>query len=101
MSKSTYKRMQQSLRDHLRARKQKVEEAMIAAGLSWTPGGYPVNPTEKQAYNAGFQRSCHAAWKAACRGDLIQERWDLADSTAAGNGETDGWNTVASALAGI
>ena len=82
MSKSTYKRMLQSLHDIQAARKRKVEAAMTAAGLSWQPGGYPVNPSEREAYRAGFQRSCHAAWQAACRGDLIQERWDLADSTA-------------------
>lgn len=101
MSKSTYKRLQQSLQDHLAARKRKVEAAMTAAGLSWHPARYPVNPTETEAYRAGFQQSCNAAWKAACRGDLIQERWDLADSTSVGNGETDGWNAVAKALSRI
>lgn len=99
MSRSTYERLRQSDADRLRHRKQMVEAKLKAANLSSECGGYPVNPDEFTARNAGYQRGCHWAAQAAVRGESISERWDMADSTAAGNGEQDGWNAVVHAMA--
>lgn len=99
MSRSTYVRMQRADADRLAHRKQIVEAKLKAANLSSECGGYPVNPDEFTAYNAGFQRGCHWASQDAFRGQAISERWDMADSTAAGCGEQDGWNAVVHALA--
>ena len=98
MKTSTYKRMQQSSEDWSRSLKEKVEAAFTAAQLTWQPGVNPVNPDERTAWEAGFQRGCHWAWQSACRGEKLNERFDLADSTAAGGGEQDGWNAAAKAL---
>ncbi len=99
MAKSTYQRYLQSSEDFNKHRRSRVEAKFSAAGLSWQTGGYPMNADEDAAFNAGFQRGCHAAWQAACRGENVLERWDMADSTAAGNGEQAGWNAAAKALA--
>lgn len=98
MGVSTYKRMKQSAEDAVKHRRSFVESKFTAAGLSWDCGGYPTNPDAETAYNAGFQRGCHWAFQSACAGQQIDIRWDMADSTSAGNGEQDGWNAAVEAM---
>lgn len=99
MKTSTYQRMQQSVSDQVRNRRARIDAAFKRAGLTADNGGYPTNPDEKTAYNAGFQRGCHWAYQAAAlHATGISERWDMADSTAAGQGEQDGWNAAVKAI---
>jgi len=99
MRVSTYQRHQQRDADISKIRRERIDAAFQKAGLSSTCGGYPINPTDEDAYNAGFQRGCHWVYQAAAdRGERISERWDMADSTYAGHGEHDVWNAAAHAL---
>lgn len=99
MARSVYQRSQQSLDDHKRNRLAIVNAAFAAAGLEISQGGYPINANQTEAYDSGFQRGCRWAYEAAAfRGETINERWDLADSTYAGQGEQDGWNAAVNAI---
>lgn len=87
--------------DRKRDRKQFVDAAFTAAGLSIECGGYPINANQTEAYDAGFQRGCRWAYEAAaCRCETIHERFDLGDNTYAGKGAQDGWNAAAKAVSG-
>lgn len=78
-----------------------ADRVFASAGLSSECGGYPTNPDETTAFNAGFQRGCHWAYCAMLNGEQINARWDMADSTAAGNGEQAGWNAAAAAVSDV
>jgi len=98
MATSTYKRLQQAAEDHAHHVQRVVAEKFKKAGLSWQTGGYPINPDEKTAFRAGYQRACHWAYEAACRGETLRERWELNDGTAAGRGEQVGWAAAVAAM---
>lgn len=64
------------------------------------PGGYPVNPSESEAYAAGFNRGYYAATQEAIRKGYRPDNKTEApdDSTFAAQGELDGWNDVVNKL---
>lgn len=69
-----------------------------AAGLRLGGGGYPVNPSEEQAYRAAFQRGVNWAFQAACRGEELKANTEFHGPTADDAGQFDGWNAAVNAL---
>jgi len=100
MRLSSYERMKQSERDFAKHRQSQVEAKFSAAGLTWDCGRYPMNGSETASYNAGFQRACRDAWRAACDGQPVNmgDYWEFLDGTAAGAGLYAGWDAAAKAL---
>ena len=62
------------------------------------PGGYPVNPNGEEAYAAGLRRGFYAAYRSALRKGQRPETNEDDTSTAAGQGELDGWNAAVAKL---
>lgn len=98
MGKSTYLRIAQAAADHAKHRRQVVEAKFKAAKLNTKPARYPADPSDATAKRIGFRRGSFWAFEAACRGETLVERFDIADSTAAGNAEQEGWNAAVAAL---
>lgn len=87
MPSSTYARAQQSWFDFVRSR---VGEPM--------PGGYPVNPSETEARDAGFARGKYAAYCASLDLGRCPELEVTFAADASEFGWNDGWNFVVDAL---
>ena len=98
MRVSTFIRHKQSEKDAFENHMKSLLLKLLAAGIVPCQGGYPVNPDQTAAYNAGYARGSNWAYETALQRKPVETRWDMNDGTYDGQGEQDGWNAVVDAL---